>query len=195
VTIDGIRAFADMTPSPGRILEMLIDEIATRNLPKKVGHCRVYQRNRQPSSLHFYKIQKADMGRLANIRQCAHIRQICTGVTEFGTRYPLKQTDYADNKPIRNQNAGIRIEYSCSMNGSNFVEIFKKCSLCGKEWYSAKEFLDDAALQLNGYQGHLRLNLMGLPARGLLVFTHTIKECGTTIAVPARHFKKNEEQT
>lgn len=76
---------------------------------------------------------------------------------------------------------------------SRIVEVFKKCTLCGKEWHSAKEFLDDTTLHLNGYQGHLRMNLMGLPAKGLLVFTHYAEGCGTTIAIPAQRFKKNEE--
>jgi hypothetical protein len=73
------------------------------------------------------------------------------------------------------------------------VETFKKCSLCGKEWPSAKDFLDDPGVKLNGYQGHLRMNLVGLPAKGLLVFTHIIDDCGTTIAIPAQRFKKKQE--
>lgn len=66
------------------------------------------------------------------------------------------------------------------MNG-----LFKQCSLCGKEWNTKEEFLDDRTLYLNGHQ-HNRKNI---PVQGytgdLLVFTHLTEGCGTSLAIAA----------
>ena len=66
---------------------------------------------------------------------------------------------------------------------------FKRCSLCGKVWMNRDEFLHDVTLELNGYQGNLNRLLSGLQKKGLLLYTHRIEGCGTTLAVDPSTFK------
>ena len=77
---------------------------------------------------------------------------------------------------------------------NDFVEdaregIFKRCSLCGKIWKHRDDFLGDPDLHLNGYQGNLKRLLTGKQRRGLLLFTHRIENCGTTMAFDPGVFK------
>jgi hypothetical protein len=59
---------------------------------------------------------------------------------------------------------------------------FKKCTLCGHRWQSRKDFLDDPATDIIGYQVNFeQLDL------GLFLFNHL--ECGTTLGIPAGNFK------
>lgn len=61
--------------------------------------------------------------------------------------------------------------------------VFKKCTMCEKEWASRKEFLEDKKLQLNGYTADFeKLDF------GLFYFTHTEKDCGSTITLYASNF-------
>jgi hypothetical protein len=66
---------------------------------------------------------------------------------------------------------------------------FKKCPLCGKTWATREEFLADRHTRLNGYQCNSKRVREGLPANGILVFTHFEDACGTTLAVPASSFR------
>ncbi len=61
--------------------------------------------------------------------------------------------------------------------------IFKQCPLCGKVWRGRREFLNDRSLVLNGYQWNVRKALRGEHTTGLLIFTHRVKHCGTTLAL------------
>ena len=67
---------------------------------------------------------------------------------------------------------------------------FKRCPLCGKTWATREEFLNDDHTRLNGYQCNSKRLRRGLPADGILVFTHFDQECGTTMALPASSFKE-----
>ncbi|MBI3787327.1 MAG: hypothetical protein HY276_03630 [Ignavibacteriales bacterium] len=69
---------------------------------------------------------------------------------------------------------------------------FKRCPLCGKEWKRRSDFLKDRKLVLNGYQWNIKKVRSGEHAKGLLVFTHREKECGTSIAVWASQFGKKK---
>jgi hypothetical protein len=72
---------------------------------------------------------------------------------------------------------------------------FKTCPLCGKTWESREAFLNDRLTRLNGYQCNSKRLRQGLPAEGILVFTHFEDECGTTMALPAASFKEEHEET
>ena len=67
--------------------------------------------------------------------------------------------------------------------------VFKRCPLCGTIWNNRDEFLDDPHLHLNGYQGNIERLLNGRERRGLLLFTHRVEGCGTTLAFDAGDFK------
>ncbi len=71
--------------------------------------------------------------------------------------------------------------------------MFKRCSFCGKQWQTREEFLADHDLHLEGYQWDSLQVTNGLPAEGMLVFTHTNMQCGTSLAVAARNFKRETE--
>lgn len=58
-------------------------------------------------------------------------------------------------------------------------QYFKKCSKCLFQWRDRREFLSDARIKLNGYQVSLK-NLES----GLLLFTHMLDDCRTTMGVP-----------
>lgn len=60
---------------------------------------------------------------------------------------------------------------------------FKVCTNCGYVWQDRETFLSDPSLHLDGYQ----VNFIDLE-EGLFLFTHTIEECGSTIALPAGRF-------
>jgi len=68
-------------------------------------------------------------------------------------------------------------------------EPFKKCTLCGKVWQTKEDFLNDKKVILNGYQWNIKKIRLGQHSPGLLVFTHRIKECGTSIAIWASSLK------
>jgi len=54
---------------------------------------------------------------------------------------------------------------------------FKRCSKCGWDWASRKEFLGDPGIELVGYQPHFEDQELGF-----FLFTHT--RCGTTLNLP-----------
>jgi hypothetical protein len=68
--------------------------------------------------------------------------------------------------------------------------IFKQCPLCKRAWNTREEFLDDKDMFLNGHQMNKRRVKAGLPSNGLLIFTHTIAHCGTSLAVAAAAFRE-----
>ncbi len=61
---------------------------------------------------------------------------------------------------------------------------FKTCPCCGCVWPKRETFLADGKLSLNGYQADF-----GEPGEGLFIFTHTEKDCGTSLAVKTKSFK------
>lgn len=67
--------------------------------------------------------------------------------------------------------------------------MFKQCSMCGKEWSTKDEFLNDDDVHLNGYQWNKKKLRAGEDIAGLLIFTHRKAECGTTLGIAARKFK------
>jgi hypothetical protein len=85
-------------------------------------------------------------------------------------------------------------EETSEVMGGAVVGVFKKCTLCGKVWNKRSEFLGDPGLRLNGYQGSLRRLLAGRQRRGLLLFTHQIEGCGTTMAVDPADFRDERHE-
>jgi hypothetical protein len=57
---------------------------------------------------------------------------------------------------------------------------FKTCPLCGARWADYREFVTDAALQVEGYQACLPN-----PDYGMILLTHTVEGCRTTLGVMA----------
>lgn len=66
---------------------------------------------------------------------------------------------------------------------------FKRCSMCRKEWHTREEFLADRTMVMDGYQVNRRRIEAGLPPEGILLFTHRIKKCGTTLGIAASKFR------
>jgi hypothetical protein len=66
---------------------------------------------------------------------------------------------------------------------------FKRCPLCGAVWEHRDDFLNDPCLHLNGYQGSMERLINGREKRGLLLFTHKVEGCGTTLAFDPSVFK------
>ena len=67
---------------------------------------------------------------------------------------------------------------------------FKRCSLCGKEWGTRNEFMNDATLHFDGHQRNRRKARLGRWVDGLLIYTHRIEDCGTTLAVEPVLFRE-----
>jgi len=63
------------------------------------------------------------------------------------------------------------------------MKTFKKCSCCKYTWYTRDEFLQDASIDLIGYQA----NFCNLEL-GLFLFNHLT--CESTIAISAGFFKE-----
>jgi hypothetical protein len=63
-------------------------------------------------------------------------------------------------------------------------EIFKTCPLCGEQWAALEDFVRDRRLALNGYMA-----VFEDPGTGLVFFTHRLRECGTTMTVPAEKLR------
>ncbi|RPH92319.1 hypothetical protein EHM69_12970 [candidate division KSB1 bacterium] len=61
---------------------------------------------------------------------------------------------------------------------------FKTCPFCKYEWLDRYEFVLDPNLLVNGYQSDF-INA----DNGLILLTHVIPDCRTTLAVHIRHFK------
>lgn len=70
---------------------------------------------------------------------------------------------------------------------------FKRCSLCGKEWPTREDFLRDKDVRLEGYKWDRVQVMAGLPSEGMLVFTHSPSVCGTSIAISASLFKRDQQ--
>ena len=61
--------------------------------------------------------------------------------------------------------------------------------MCGAEWATKDEFLDDREIHLNGYQWNRKKFRSGEGFTGLLIFTHRRAHCGTSLAIAATKFK------
>jgi len=59
---------------------------------------------------------------------------------------------------------------------------FKKCTSCSYRWHLRQDFLDDPKINMIGYQ----VNFDNLHL-GFFLFNHLA--CGTTLGIPAGHFK------
>lgn len=67
--------------------------------------------------------------------------------------------------------------------GRNGGTPFKQCPMCMKAWENRDAFLDDASLELNGYDTDFdQLEF------GLLYFTHRVAGCFSTMALEVREF-------
>ncbi len=64
------------------------------------------------------------------------------------------------------------------------TEEFKRCTCCGQVWPAREDFLSDDNILLNGYQANFKD-----PARGLFLFVHLKKECGTSVAIRSENFR------
>ena len=62
---------------------------------------------------------------------------------------------------------------------------FKQCSLCAATWQVYQDFVTDPELQVEGYQA-----CFDDPDEGLILVTHRVKGCGTTLALRAKVFKR-----
>ncbi|HOX06202.1 MAG TPA: hypothetical protein PK280_07360 [Planctomycetota bacterium] len=60
---------------------------------------------------------------------------------------------------------------------------FRKCPQCDCRWPGREAFLADPAVALSGCQVDT-----DNPRGSALVFDHKVAGCGTTIAIPVRHF-------
>lgn len=76
--------------------------------------------------------------------------------------------------------------------GAQDESMFKKCSLCTREWSSRDDFLNDPENHFEGYVYLKRRALDGIPVEGLLLFTHCHAQCGTTLAIAASRFRSEE---
>lgn len=72
---------------------------------------------------------------------------------------------------------------------------FKRCSLCGAEWTTRQDFLADRDVQLEGYQWDSMQVKVGMPPEGVLLFTHARSNCGTSLAVAAKLFRRNRNNS
>ena len=75
------------------------------------------------------------------------------------------------------------------------MAMFKRCTFCGKQWETREDFLADNELRLDGYQWDSMQVVSGFPPEGMLVFTHSIVQCGTSLAVAAQNFKRETEHS
>jgi hypothetical protein len=60
---------------------------------------------------------------------------------------------------------------------------FKQCSMCKQEWQNRDAFLNDNALELNGYSADFEEL-----ENGLFFFTHKIPGCSSTMTIRAKVF-------
>lgn len=58
------------------------------------------------------------------------------------------------------------------------IRVFKRCSLCGKVWPQLADLVVDRDLQVTGYQA-----CFVDPQMGLILVTHRVEGCGTTLAL------------
>jgi hypothetical protein len=61
------------------------------------------------------------------------------------------------------------------------TDTYKTCPKCSQSWNTLNDFLTDSSLDLNGYQ----VSFKNLDA-GLLLFTHMVEGCKTTMGVYVR---------
>ena len=64
------------------------------------------------------------------------------------------------------------------------ITLYKICSMCGKTWYRPADLVSDQLLRLNGYQAAVPDS-----EKGLLLFTHEVVGCYSTLGVPALDFR------
>jgi len=66
----------------------------------------------------------------------------------------------------------------------NSATPYKTCVKCGTSWQSPADLVGDRRLLLNGYQA-------AVPdaEEGLLLFTHLLDGCNSTLGVPVRDFR------
>jgi hypothetical protein len=62
--------------------------------------------------------------------------------------------------------------------------ICKSCNLCQTQWHSWEAFVEDRSLQVNGYQASFTT-----PEDGVILLTHNVEHCGSTMAVRAGDLK------
>jgi hypothetical protein len=61
---------------------------------------------------------------------------------------------------------------------------FKICNMCLTAWPDVQSFMKDRSLVVNGYQA-----FFSNPDDGLILFTHKVPGCGSTLALKASVFK------
>ncbi len=82
-----------------------------------------------------------------------------------------------------------KINFPITLKGSIVSDFYKRCTLCGKEWYDKEAFILDKNLHFNGHQINFQKLAESIPQKGLLIFTHKILGCGTSLAVPAEDYR------
>jgi len=64
------------------------------------------------------------------------------------------------------------------------ITPYKTCPMCRKIWPRLHDLVRDRLLRLVGYQA-----AVPEPEKGLLLFTHEMDGCNSTLAMPARDFR------
>lgn len=59
-------------------------------------------------------------------------------------------------------------------------KAFKTCRLCETSWPTLADFVKDRKLRVNGYQASF-----GAPEDGVILLTHDVPGCGTTLGLVA----------
>jgi len=67
--------------------------------------------------------------------------------------------------------------------------LFKECTMCGQQWSTKDDFLEDEEIHLNGYQWNKKKLRSGESIAGLLIFTHAKSGCRTTLGIEAGRFR------
>jgi len=71
-------------------------------------------------------------------------------------------------------------------------EVFKRCTLCGKEWGIGEEFLSDMDVFLDGRQANAMKWFVDLKEHGILLFVHNKADCGSTLVLTAEMFHQEQ---
>jgi len=62
------------------------------------------------------------------------------------------------------------------------MKTFKKCTCCESPWFTREDFLEDASVELIGYQANFSYLELGF-----FLFNHL--DCESTLAIPADRFR------
>lgn len=64
------------------------------------------------------------------------------------------------------------------------AKAFKHCTLCNRRWDELADLVIDPSLKVEGYQA-----CFVRPEMGLVLLTHCMDDCGTTLALRVKHLR------